>query len=140
MKQKLFFTSLLCCMFCPPFVSSHHLSFDHLLRVRCLIHNAHLRKIPRIYKISVLKITLFEINFKLYYYTKLCAFHKRKFPKLTPKTQVSFVNEAPDYKIKKRWLSNVRYLIKKSPASHCHSCWLSFLPSILFSSVQVLKS
>jgi hypothetical protein len=29
------------------------------------------------------------------YFTKLCVFNKRKFPKLTSKTQVSFVNEAP---------------------------------------------
>ena len=31
----------------------------------------------------------------LFYITKLCVLHKRKFPKLTSETQVSFVNEAP---------------------------------------------
>jgi hypothetical protein len=31
----------------------------------------------------------------LHYFTKLCLFNKRNFPKLTSETQVNFVNEAP---------------------------------------------
>jgi hypothetical protein len=36
------------------------------------------------------------LAFKSINCTKLYVFHKRKFPKVTSETQVSFVNEAPD--------------------------------------------
>jgi hypothetical protein len=32
----------------------------------------------------------------LFYVAELYVFHKRKFPKLTAETQLSFVNEAPE--------------------------------------------
>jgi hypothetical protein len=45
---------------------------------------------------SALVIQVWHSKVKLSYYrAKLCVFHKRKFTKLTPKTQVSFGNEAP---------------------------------------------
>ncbi len=41
----------------------------------------------------------------LHYFTKLSVFHKRKFPKLRSKMQVSFVNEAPDLYLSSLWMS-----------------------------------
>jgi hypothetical protein len=82
---------------------------------RCLIHNAHLRKIQSFCKILDPKITnLTKIFDNIFCYIsaiviqawhskvkiisliqKIYAFHTRKFPKLTSETQVSLVNEAP---------------------------------------------
>jgi hypothetical protein len=64
------------------------LSSRYVEETRCLIHNAHLKKIPSFCRILDLKITHLK---------KIFVFHKRKFSKVTSKMQVSFVNEAPDH-------------------------------------------
>jgi hypothetical protein len=71
-------------------------------QTRCLIYNANLRKILSFSKILDLKNTLKE-NFcrklgcafkKILHCLSKCVFHRRKFPKLLSKMEMSFVNEA----------------------------------------------
>jgi hypothetical protein len=54
-------------------------------------------KEPKLGLISDIVIQFWLSNVKLLYYlTKLCVYHQRKFSKLMSKLQVSFVNEALD--------------------------------------------